>query len=228
MTITLEEIRASLPANMKKAADQELVDTLNAIAGDPDVAQQVRENFVSYTGVLKDGKFTTEQYLAAVKYVSYKLMGDTNRDAWCKTFPHRYARLKAQGTTEKDVAAHVTMFNKGKLVNAILEQSMVPTYVLNAHLFQDALNVQADLMRSANSEKVRSDAANSILTHLKRPEAVKGQLDVTINDNSGMNELKNLLGDLAAQQMKSLEAGMPIRQITATPLIENTPLENQE
>lgn len=124
------------------------------------------------------------------------------------------------------MSAHVAAYTKGKLVNAILEQSMVPTYVLNAHLFQQALNVQADLMQNAKSEKVRSDAANSILTHLKRPEAVKGQIDLNIKDSSGMNELKNVLGELAAEQRAALANGAPIRQITDARIIETEVDEN--
>lgn len=224
--LSLGEVQAAVPANMKKLVDQPLVDTLNQISADPLVADQIRDNFISYTGVLKDGKYKTEDYLAAVMYVSFKLMGDSNKEAWCKAFPSRYATLKARGAQEKEVSAHVAAYTKGKLVNAILEQSMVPTYVLNAHLFQQALNVQADLMQNANSEKVRSDAANSILTHLKRPEAVKGQIDVNIKDSSGMNELKNVLGDLAAQQRELLANGAPIRQITDARIIETEVDEN--
>ena len=223
MTLTLGEVQACLPANMKGAATQALVDDLNAIAVDPLVAEQIRENFVSYAGVMRDGKFKTEDYLAAVQYVSYKLMGDTNKDAWARAFPQRYALLKSRGAPEKEISAHVAAYAKGKLVNAILEQSMVPSWVLNADLFQKALNVQADLMQNANSEKVRSDAANSILTHLKRPEAVKGQLDLNIKDSSGMNELKQVLGQMATQQRELLEQGAPIRQITDARIIENEP-----
>lgn len=221
MTLTLGEIQACLPANMKSAANQELVDNLNAIAADPLVAEQIRENFVSYAGVMRDGKFKTEDYLSAIQYVSFKLMGDSNKDAWARAFPQRFALLKARGATEKEISAHVAAYSKGKLVNAILEQSMVPTWVLNADLFQKALNVQADLMQNANSEKVRSDAANSLIVALKRPEAVKGQIDLNIKDSSGMNELKQVLGEMAVRQREMLEQGAPIRQITDARIIEN-------
>jgi hypothetical protein len=224
--LSLGEVQACVPANLKKSVQQSLVDELNQIASDPMIVEQIRENFVSYAGVLKDGKFKTEDYLAAVAYVSYKLMGDSNKDAWGRTFPQRYALLVSKGASEKDISAHVAAYNKGKLVNMILEQTMVPTWVLNADLFQKALNVQAELMNSANSEKVRSDAANSILTHLKRPEAVKGQLDITVKDSSGMNELKNVLGELAAQQRELMANGTPIKHITDATIIENEDVSN--
>ena len=219
--LTLGEVQASLPANMKSAADQSLVDTLNAIAVDPLIAEQIRENFISYAGVMRDGKFKTEDYLAAIQYVSFKLMGDSNKDAWERAFPQRYALLKARGASEKEISAHVAAYSKGKLVNAILDQSMVPTYLLNADLYQKALNVQADLMITANSEKVRSDAANSLIMALKKPDAVKGQIDLNVKDSSGMNELKNILGQMAQQQQQLLREGAGIKTITDARIIDN-------
>lgn len=218
--ITLEQVQASLPATLKKSASQELVDMINSAAVDPLIAEQIRENFISYTGVLKDGKFKTEDYISAVTYVSYKLMGDTNKEAWAKTFPHRFATLKAKGAPEKDISSHVTAYNKGRLVNMILEQSLVPTWVLNQDMYQKALNVQADLMMTANSEKVRSDAANSILTHLKKPEG-KIEVDLNIKDSSGMNELKNVMAEMAVRQRELIASGVGIRTITDSRIIEN-------
>lgn len=219
-TLTYEQVVQAMPANLKSAVSQNLVDTINNIAADPLLAENIRNNFVSYTSVLKDGRFKTEDYLHAVMYVSYKLMGNTNLDAYAKTFPHRYANLVAKGTASKDIAAYVVAYNKGKLVNLVLEQTLVPTYVLNAHIYQEAINCQAELMRTAFSEKVRAEAANSILTHLKRPEAIKGQIDINVKDTSGVNELKNALRDLAQGQLKSIEEGASVALIAGTPMIE--------
>lgn len=221
LPLTLAEVAGALPANLKRAATQELVDDLNAIASDPLIAENIRNNFVSYAGVLKDGKFKTEDYISAVAYVSFKLMGDSNKDAWAKTFPQRHALLTSRGADEKVISAHVAAYARGQLVNKILEQSMVPTWVLNQDIFQQAINTQATLMRTAVSEKVRAEAANSLLTHLKRPEAVKGQIDINVKDSSGMNELKSLLGDLARHQIESMKEGTPIKMITDSVIIEN-------
>ena len=224
--ITLEQVTAALPANLKKAASPEIVDLLNNIAADPMVAEQVRENFVSYTAILKDGKYKTEDFIHAIAYVSYKMMGDSNLEAYCKTFPQRHAALVARGASGKDISAYVAGYNKGQLVNKVLEQCIVPSWVLNQDLFQKALNVQADLMINANSEKVRSDAANSLLTHLKKPEAIKGQLDINVNDSSGMNELKEAMRKLAETQRDQIAGGVPIKQITDSVIIENEDSSN--
>ena len=84
---------------------------------------------------------------------------------------------------------------------------MVPTHVLNADVFQKAINVQADLMLNAKSEKVRTDAANSLLNHLKRPEASKIELNVGLQEGGVISELREITSKLAAKQRQLIEGG---------------------
>lgn len=218
--LTKEIIERAVPANLKNAITPQLVDLVNNIAADPLVAEQVRNNFISYTGVMKDGKFKTEDYIHAVCYVSYKLMGDSNKDAYFKTFPLRMATLLGKGTSEKDISAYVSAYAKGKLVNLIMEQSLVPSWVLNADLYQRALNTQADLMTNAMSEKVRTDAANSILTHLGKPKETGPLIAIDMKETSGMTELKDLMGKLAQQQLDMIAGGATAKQIAAQTIID--------
>lgn len=218
--LTRDQVEQALPANLKGAATDQLTDMINNAVSDPMVAEQIRENFISYTGVLKDGKFKTEDYLHAVTYVAFKVMGLSNQEAYSKTFPARYAQLVANGRSAKDISAYVAAYNKGKLVNLILEQTIVPTWVLNQHLFQQAINVQAELMNSAASEKVRTEAANSLLTHLKKPEAVKSQISLEVTDNSGLTELRESLRQMAETQRDLIGKGIPTKFIAAQPIVD--------
>ena len=197
MTLTVADVAKALPPTLKGAATQAFVDQINNIVTDPEMAQYVRDNFISYTKVLQDGKFKTEDYLHAVTYVSFKLMGLSNQDAYFRTFPARHARQVAAGTTSKDIAAYVSGYNRGKLVNLILEQSLVPTWVLNQDIYQKAINTQADLMANAQSELVRTQAANSLLTHLAKPKEAGPLVNIDIRESSGMNELRDTLIKLA-------------------------------
>ncbi len=166
-----------------------------------------RENLLSYTKVMSDGKFKIENYLEAVRYVSHKLMGCTNIQAYMKTFPDKYNYFLQTGVSAKDIASYVTAYNKGKLVNLIFEQTIIPTHVLNQDLYQDALNVQADLMRNAKSEKVRSDAANSLLTQLRPPDVKKIELDIGVKENDAIRTLRDTTLQLAEQQRQAIAAG---------------------
>ena len=156
---------------------------------------------------MADGKFKITSYLDAVRYVSFKLMGLTNIESYRRTFPDKIKRFQAQNVEAKQIAAYVTAYHKSKLVSMLMEQTLVPSYVLNQDLYQKALNVQADLMISAKSEKVRSDAANSILTQLKPPETQKVELEVGVKEDSSIAQLRQATLDLVAEQRKMLQAG---------------------
>lgn len=224
--LTLDELKQAMPPHLKTAASQDLCDKINQVSVDPEIAEQIRGNFVSYTSVLKDGKFKTEDYLHAVSYVSFKLMGYNNTESYKRTFPDRYQALVARGASDKDISAYVSAFAKNKLVNLIMEQSLVPTWVLNQDVYQKAINVQAELMIGANSEKVRTDAANSLLTHLKKPDSHKVQIDLGVKENTGMNELKDMLTSLAQRQIDLIGQGISTQEIahqSMAPMKDVTP-----
>lgn len=221
--LTREMVERSLPANLKAAATQELTDQINNIVSDPLVAEQVRGNFISYSGILREGKFKTEDYLHAVTYVSFKLMGMSNQDAYFRTFPTRYQTLMAKGTSTKDISAYVAAYHRGKLVNLIMEQSLVPSWILNQELYQKAINVQADLMMTAHSEKVRTDAANSLLSHLAKPKEAGPLVNIDLRETSGMAELKGMLTKLAQTQRNAIENGAATRDIAAQRIIDVEP-----
>lgn len=205
--LTIDQFKQALPDKVKKSINQELIDQINTTLSDPEMFESYRENLLSYTKVMADGRFKVDSYVQAVKYVSHKLMGCTNIEAYTKTFPDKYQRFVQQGVQAKDIASYVTAYNKSKLVNLIFEQTLIPSYVLNQDLYQRALNVQADLMVNSGSDKVRCDAANSLLTHLKMPETQKVELEIGVKEDSSISQLRQATLELARQQRLAMEAG---------------------
>ena len=130
---------------------------------------------------------------------------------------------------EKDIASYITAYNKSKLVNLIFAQAQIPTYILNAPLFQQAINVQAALMMNAKSEMVRFQAANSLLTHLKAPETTKVELDIGITHNTVIDDYEKAMSLMVAKQKELIMAGGDLLQITnasvkpAADIIDVTP-----
>lgn len=205
--LTIDQFKTALPDKVKKSVNQELIDQINKTLSEPELYEAYRDNLMSYTRVMADGRFKIQNYIDAVKYVSHKLMGCSNIDAYTKTFPDKYQNFLAQGVVAKDIASYVTAYNKSKLVNLIFEQTLIPAYVLNQDLYQKALNTQAELMITAKSEKVRCDAANSLLTHLKMPETQKVELEIGVKEDSSIAALRATTLELARQQRLMVESG---------------------
>lgn len=216
--LTVDELKLALPKSLRSNATQEFADKVNAIASDPDIAREVRENFLTYASVLTEGKYKTEDYLSAVTYCTFKLMGMTNRNAYAKTFPDRYTRLVAKGTSEKDISAYTASYHSNKLVNTILEQAYIPIWLLNRDVYQKAINTQLRLMTGAESELVQTQAANSLLLHLKQPEVKKIELDVKMKDGGGLDDLRATMMELAQTQARMIADGAGAQTISRVPL----------
>lgn len=206
--LSTEVLERALPDKFKKSLNTELLDKINKTLTDPDIQDHLRDNFIHYIDILNDGRFKITDYLNAIKYTTHKLMGNSNINAYIKTFPDRYQDQLSRGLSNKDIQSIITVYNRSKLVTAIMEQSLVPSWILNQHLHQEAINTQAELMRTAQSEKVRSDAANSLLIHLKPPEVTKVELDIGIKDSDQLSALKEATVALAAQQKRLIESGV--------------------
>lgn len=206
--LTVDQFKKALPPSLKNSVNTAIADKINDLLADPDLAEHYRDNLLSYAHVMKEGKFKLSNYVDAVKYVSHKLMGKTNIAAFTATFPQKIQDWTAQGVVPKDIASYVSAYHKSKLVGLLLEQTIIPAWVLNQDMYQEALNAQATLMRTAKSEKVRSDAANSILTHLKQPETAKVELDVKTKEDSSIEALRQATQALVAQQREALRAGV--------------------
>lgn len=221
--LTVADVSQAVPANMKSAVTPQLVATINGVVADPDMAEQVRNNFISFATVLRDGNYRMQDYLNAVTYVSYKMMDMSNHDAWCSTFPQRYAALTAANKSKKDISSHVSMYAKGKLVAAVYEASFIPTWILNRDIQQKAINRLADLMMNAQSEKVQAEAASSLLTHLAKPKESGPLVNINMTETSGMNEMKDMLERLATQQQELIRTGSTTKEIAGQRIFENTP-----
>lgn len=206
--ITKNEIAEVLPKNLRNNISDTVVDMINEISeADSTMRETFRDNLIGYVKVMKEGTFKLTDYINAVRYVSYRLTGLGIGESWRRTFPDRYKRLVDEGASNNHISGFSTAYNKNKLVNLIIEQSLVPMYILNLDLYQEALNTQAELMRSANSEMVRTTAANSILTQLKQPEKSTLQIDMNINEGKAIDELREVTRQLAEQQYKVISSG---------------------
>lgn len=217
--LTLEQFKKALPPKTQKSVSLSLMNSINKLIADPDMGETYRDNLLGYTQILGEGKFKVESYINAVKFVSQKLCNKTDIAAFSAAFPDRIQRFTRDGVSDTDIASYVSAYRKSKLVTLLFEQSMIPTWLVNQDLYQEALNCQADLMRTARSEKVRSDAAKSIMDNLKAPEAKKLTLDMTMKEDSSISQLRAATLQLVAQQRQSLQAGLVNAEDTARSVI---------
>lgn len=217
----IEAVKRLVPKNQRGMITPEFCEKVEKSVNDPVLAEQIKNNFISYLNVLSTGKFSMDEYLNAVKYVSFKLLNYTNRDAYAATFPDRWERMVKEGVEEKRMDAYVAMYNKSKLVVAIYEQTIVPTYVLNAPLHQEALNVLAKMIKDPAVRGIaKVKACEAILTHTKQPEIVKGELTIGLQENETIAELREVTEQLANTFRASIGKGKTLQDVAEAQIID--------
>lgn len=214
--ITTEQVELAL-GSKRNWASQELVTTLNSL--ETDGADLVRENWLTHANVLREGTYSMDQYTTAIKYVSLKQMGHTNQQAYSIALADRYQELRAKGYDDQRISSHVAAYHKGALVQKLLAQSTIPLYMLYQDEAHKAIAVLVDVMTSEeSSQKTRAEAADKLLTHVKRPEAAKIELEVSNKQSDGMQELTVMMRDLAQRQLAAIREGGNVKTVANLPI----------
>lgn len=205
-----EEILGLLPPNLKRGFSKELTDQINQlIDGDEILRQTYRDNVLGYMTVLREGKFKLTSYLNAVRFCSYRISGLGVTESYRRTFTGKVEAMEQQGASSKYISSVTTQYNRSKLVELIMKQAMTPVYIMNMDAFQEAVNTQLDVMRNSESDMARTTAANSLLTHLKPPEATKIEMNLEVSSGKGMmEELRDVTNALAAKQLENIQKGI--------------------
>lgn len=226
MELKIDSVKALVPKAQQSLITEDFVDKLNTAQVDSSVMDEFKNNFISYISVLRDGKYKMDDYLNAVKFVTYKLLNFSDIDAYIATFPERYdrvaedLRLKNGSFVKDDVAPYACMYKKNKLVIAIFEQTVVPSHILNAPMYQEALNELSRIMISGKSEMARVNAATAILQHTKAPETKNIKLDIGMDTADAISSLREATEKLAIQQQQSIKAGIAIKEIAEATIID--------
>lgn len=220
MALSQAEVMNALPTHLRSAVTSAFVDKLNNIAADPLLAKEFEQNFVSYSKVLMDGKYKTEDYLNAVAYTTYKLLGHTNQDAYSLTFPDRIRDMTARGYDKQKISSYVAAYHKGQLVSAILQQSIIPAFVVHQSKYHQAIGVLSEVALNANAlNKDRVAAADSLVRNLTPPQAKEINVNLGVQEASGMAELRSSMAAMAKQQRDFIQQGGDVKQIAEQALI---------
>ena len=224
----VEVVKKLLPRGHRSMITQEFLDTIENSVSNTLVAEAFKDNFITYLNVLSSGKYKMESYINAIKFVSFKLMNYSDIDAYAGTFPQKFQHLKDEG--QEQIAAYVSMFANGKLVKQIYEQTVIPTYVLNAPLHQETINVLADMIRDPTVRGMtKVKACETILSYTKRPEVAKGELSINIEQGDTINELREVVEQLAETHKILLEKkNVKLKEVASTRIVDITANETEE
>lgn len=219
--ISEQEFKRCLPASLRAGIDDTVRQQFNACLSDPNIRDIMGQNLIGYTSVLQQGKFKLSSYISAVRYCTYKSMGDTNILAYKKTFPDRYTDWENAQLPMNERNAYVSAYNKSKLVSLVYQALAIPTSILNQDVFQEAINVQRSLMLDPKvSPMVRCQSAKALMDCLKPEEVKQMELSVSVKESDTVEELRKTTNELAKAQLKALQNGADLTALLNAEIVE--------
>ena len=219
--MTEQEFKRCLPAALKGSMDDSVREQFNKCLEDPYTRDIMGQNLIGYTSVLQQGKFKLSSYISAVRYCTYKSMGDTNIMAYKKTFPERFTEFEDRDLPMNQINSYVTAYNKSKLVSLVYQALAIPTSILNQDVFQEAINVQRSLMLDPKvSPMVRCQSAKALMDCLKPEEVKQMELSVSVKESDTVEELRKTTNELAKAQLKALQNGADLTALLNAEIVE--------
>lgn len=222
----VESFKKIYPRKVNQETAEQCVKLINeSIQGmDFMMREHYRDTLISVFDILdgSNGKYKFTDYLNAVKFVTYKLAGHTDVRAYAMTFPERIDRMAQEKVPTSHLYVYASGYAKNKLVVDIQTKLIVPTHILFQDVFHQAVKVQATIMNDDSvSPKVRVEAANSLMTHLKQPEVKKAELQVTTSDSGVIGQLADALSNLSKGHQELLSQGKTtLKDISEAVIIE--------
>lgn len=226
--VTVEELKILYPVKVAGKVLEQAAEILNTATEDMDyvMAKEFRDNCLSFIDILKNSKSRVSfaDYVNACKFATFKLAGNTDVRAYALTFPDRIRRMERDKVPNSHLYQYASIYSKNKTVVEVMAKLVVPTHIMFQDIFHQAVKVQSELMLDNKiSPKVRSDAANSLMTHLKTPEVKQAELKVDVQGSGAIEQLAEALGSLSGKQSEMLKEGRySLKDIREATIIEVT------
>ena len=97
MSLTLAELSSALPKHHRSKVTPQFLTTVNGMVTDPHEAEVFSKNMLTYADVLSSGAYKLTDYVNAVMFVSFKMVGLTNLEAYKRTFFAKYTDMVNRG-----------------------------------------------------------------------------------------------------------------------------------
>lgn len=209
--------------NKKRAnlINQDTVDEINKLIEDPDYGEEFLDAYVQFFDVTSQSAgWSTPKYMNAMKFFMLVEQGHTAVDAYCKVFPDRLEARYERGETKRDMGGEASRYNASQIVNDIRKVAGVSVKLIHRHTLHKAIEITTQLMLDRNvSPTVRQKAAETLIRELKPDE--KSEISIEIkNDVSAIDELRRATEALVIEQRRSIEAGMSVRYIAESSVVE--------
>lgn len=217
--LSMEELRAALPPQFGGNITVATLNNINDTLEKSRIGADVKDHILGFADVLSEGKFKLSAYINAVHYASFKMMGYTNEKAYSKVFAKKHKEMVKAGKSKKHISGFVSSYNRGRLVQLVLAQTLTPNHIFYSDYFHKAVLRQAQLCNSSN-EHIAQKAADSIMARLAPPEDTKVKIDVGVNGIDFVEAMAKSNAEMVNNQLEAIKSGkVTAKEILATRIL---------
>lgn len=219
--LSIKEMKELVPQSMAKGLTEDKIADLVRTLGNPETLRIFRDSFITYRNLADKGNYSLDEYINAVKYMTYIAMGCNNKKAYTYTFPERMERLRQLGKSNHAISAHVAGYGRSKLITEMRKQFAVPLYIMNLDVPQKVVHELMGILKNSRNDLARVKAADTLLAHLAPPVDTKISVEVGVKHDSEYEDMMASMRETAAAQRAAIEAG----QLTARDVAESRIIE---
>jgi hypothetical protein len=221
MSLELAVLQEQLGRKKGSLITQDTVDELNKLIEDPEYGEDFVDAYRQYFNILdKNNQWSTPKYMSAMKFFILMESGHSAVDAYVKVFPERLEARHARGESKTDMGGEASRYNASQLVNEIRKVAGIGVKLTHRYMLMDALDITHRLMNDRNvSPAVRQKAAETLIRELKPDDKTEISIEIK-NDVSAIDELRKATEALVLEQRRSIEAGIAVKFIAESKIIE--------
>lgn len=149
------------------------------------------------------------KYIGAIRYCSLRLMGVSQEKSYRRTFPERVKGLEEKWGSEskKHIKGCADAYNGSKLISEIMSRALVPSWIVNAPYFQEAVMKLVEIIRddSVKNGMAKVRACEALIAATKRPEVIEQKISIEGDgSNKMMDELREITEELAKKMRNEM------------------------
>lgn len=222
----IDNVVAELGKSKLNSNEEVLRGEISEVLGKSENGEALADRLISFSGILKENKWSIAKYVKAVEFVTHRIGGDTIVGSYRKTFPERLTRKKRVMGEEIDevedkpydtIRSAAKTYEQGELVQKLMAQVQIPLHIIMMNERVRAAEVLANLMVNGETERIQMESADKLLNHVKAPEVVQMEIDMTVTTDETLSNINESLDRLASLAQKKIEQGV----ITPVEVIES-------
>lgn len=200
---SIEEILPNkLSKKNKNKIATEIADNIDETVDDT-IKEQYKNNLITFSTVVT-GRVRVDDYLTAIKYVTYRNTGLTIKESYCLAKADEVQKAKLEGVTDDQIYNRALAYSQNKVVKDIQSQNQMPLHIVFGDAIVDGIHRMHDIIKGG-SNRDAVGAFEALTRAIMPKEDIELKVDTSAIDSKieEMNKAKLELSLMVVDNVKS-------------------------